>query len=745
MGASSTMDASSTTGFLCYPWPKLPEALPLELDQDLQSLFDEYYNLLSQYSIQANNRTRAQKKMTDEQMLAEWRGPWIAYWLNSETKTNAVLNWLSEAIHIESDYVDDISYEDAINLFLSVFILLKLEKHTEALMELCSWQRSIALKLDQTQKNIALDTINEVDDDLDHEPQEDKCKRWEQILSLHLLKTESIATDATFPPVQRKIALTIKEMKNLSPTVYQTEVFQKSVQDTKLGETIAKLSHPAYRIQYPNHDHLLRLYGFSVVLGSVLDSWTPQSKSDSAKMYLSQSPLTGYNEHNKKRMTAGKVFIIALRESSTHIPTLANPLAVFFLCSADNFRNAWRDWLSWSLDSDGYQVGKITDVRLFYEQTMSYLATLRQNTANWRVVTKKWESSLVYIIDRTFILRKMMNTINIDVHQRCSNCGNTRCVQKEFVRLNDDPKFLQDWSGVGVTKVPKAEQMKPRKSRQASQCPKLVHPDHFGLKCIAPNEKIINECGRHIILLYDGKELVDFVYYNAFSIDNGTYSKMKLYSQSSLGVQPVKRGKKFANWTIGQMIPFGARQPSGGRLADHYTVYAGIEAETLEGLTILFEQAEISTIMLLTARSVHPKLAEKIKDASSVCERLGLCGLNVFNCNGYTAPLHFDRDSTPCLSAQIVLQARQDWSEFSFVALQYGYYIQTRENTLWSFNSSYLHGTMLPSESTILGLRNGTTASVGPHLTTRLRDQTRAARNQSVRDNFQVRNHIWGA
>lgn len=58
-------------------------------------------------------------------------------------------------------------------------------------------------------------------------------------------------------------------------------------------------------------------------------------------------------------------------------------------------------------------------------------------------------------------------------------------------------------------------------------------------------------------------------------------------------MKPVHRGGKFAFWTSGQMFPFGARQPSGGRLADHYGFYAGIDADTYEGVRVLFEHAKV--------------------------------------------------------------------------------------------------------------------------------------------------------
>lgn len=84
-----------------------------------------------------------------------------------------------------------------------------------------------------------------------------------------------------------------------------------------------------------------------------------------------------------------------------------------------------------------------------------------------------------------------------------------------------------------------------------------------------------------------------------------------------------------------------------------------------------------------TAKGFHRKLWRNMKDASRMCERVGLAGVNVFDCRNYTSPQHADEDCVRSLCAQILLNAEEKWSEFSFCATQYGYYIETRENTLW--------------------------------------------------------------
>lgn len=99
----------------------------------------------------------------------------------------------------------------------------------------------------------------------------------------------------------------------------------------------------------------------------------------------------------------------------------------------------------------------------------------------------------------------------------------------------------------------------------------------------------------------------------------------------------------------------------------------------------------MSATIPATARSVHPELVQKIRSQSKLCERVGLSGLNLFNCSGYTAPQHRDKDATPSLCAQFILQAEEKWSEFGFCALQYGYYFESQENTLWQVHITIIY------------------------------------------------------
>ncbi|KAJ3991673.1 hypothetical protein F5050DRAFT_1715896 [Lentinula boryana] len=812
--------------------PKFPESLEHILDACLK----EHQALHSAHSENARLTRDGHKKLISEHDLIPWRTHWTELLLHSPQKV-IVYNinfigladdsaWLVEAVHIEAS--EEITHEDAMNLFLSVFILVNYGYVQLALDELIGWQRFLALKFSDQQRNLVLDVINQVDDELydpvspdtDTEDMKmdqllapkvanrklpakkvikslefyvNRCLAWQQILQDHLL---NLPTDesVTFVPMQRKVALTIQEMKKVPASIYTQSKFIAAVKSSGIGTTITELSNPAYGYKHgndPHHAQLLRLHGFGLVLGSLLDDWTPKPWKDLAKESLMQDPPQKYHTQNLKAMKTGKNLFQALKKYPYLIPNVSNPASVFFLCSEENFTSAWNQWLSWVLDAAGYRVYD-TIIHNLYSNTLDYLSTMASNNSLWQDIKRHWDPTIVLIVEQTLNLRQLLHNIDSHAHgpevKHCAQCTgqkeSKKCIQHIKVRLNNDPAFVARWNKVGVTLVPEHERMRPRPARKASSSTsRIVHPNDIdvkqsdgtwtkGLRHIAADEEIIQRCGKQIYLFFEGHELneslvqCDFVWYEAFSRGNdGEFARLLRYSKTATGVQPVHRGGYYRLATLSvfqielnlNLILSTITGVSGTLLIVASTsddlsgagvptiIHAGIEVETYEGINILFEQAQMSAIILRTARAIHPDLVAKIRSSSAACERVGISGLNLFNCNGYTAPQHLDEDCTPSLSAQFILQAEQKWSEFGFCALQYGYYIKTRENTLWSFNSGLLHGTMLPSEQTILRLRGGAngTASIGSHTTTRKRDQRRAENNEQTRQNYNLRDRAW--
>jgi hypothetical protein len=58
-------------------------------------------------------------------------------------------------------------------------------------------------------------------------------------------------------------------------------------------------------------------------------------------------------------------------------------------------------------------------------------------------------------------------------------------------------------------------------------------------------------------------------------------------------VKEVKRGAQFKHFSEGSMIPKGSREAMGGAEGDTYTLYAGMEAVSLEDIDSLFDDAEV--------------------------------------------------------------------------------------------------------------------------------------------------------
>ncbi|KAF9068231.1 hypothetical protein BDP27DRAFT_1364257 [Rhodocollybia butyracea] len=351
---------------------------------------------------------------------------------------------------------------------------------------------------------------------------------WQRYIALNTSEDSTIV----FELKQHTVALTIQSMKKITPLVFKTAEFTNAVAKSGLALTILKLSHPAYgynHSQDPHHARLLRLHGFGLVLGDILARWTPEVWASEAGMLLS----------------------------------------------------TWEQWLSWSLDAAGYRVYNVRVPDLYWN-TMKYLKDLTGNAHNFSGIRETWDPTILLIVEETLLLRGFLEELDVHAHnpevKHCSKCTEQpmekRCVQHVNVTLNEEPEFISRWTGVGVSKVPTEQQMKPRREPKAMQSvAQIIHPDDIGthgLKCIMADEEVLQRCGKQIFKLFRNNKL-----------------------------------------------------PSGGRRADHYTFYAGITAETYEGIIILFEQAKLSAMVMRTARAIRPELVNKINEQSKACERYG--------------------------------------------------------------------------------------------------------------------------
>ncbi|KAJ3832968.1 hypothetical protein F5878DRAFT_633797 [Lentinula raphanica] len=377
------------------------------------------------------------------------------------------------------------------------------------------------------------------------------------------------------------------------------------------------------------------------------------------------------------------------------------------------------DWCTRDqLTSEGKRM-KVIDVKTFKNE-------------RWRTIIKK-----------TWWLRQLRKQSEKHAQEliHCQEClklrGSERCCQYVYqphitrglspnARTERMRILREELRGAGVTMVPEKYQVKCQDDDVKNV--KMYHPNSVGntnpvkLDGLEPDVAIIKRCGHQLMIVLEEediseedihrvdwntinkKDIVDIIWWRPF--DDEKLALLQDTIVESTGVQALKRGGQFRSFGGGEMIPIGARTPSGGRKGDAYTSYAGLEASTQHGLEMLFNQAATSAIMIGAAKIVYPKLAINLRDSSIECDRIGMTGANIYNCTGYMAPIHQDEDVTRGLCVQALLSADTTYKEYAFCNVEYQYYITTTTNCMWSFKSDNLHGTMLPSTETTKNLNS---------------------------------------
>lgn len=85
---------------------------------------------------------------------------------------------------------------------------------------------------------------------------------------------------------------------------------------------------------------------------------------------------------------------------------------------------------------------------------------------------------------------------------------------------------------------------------------------------------------------------LDFFTFNAFS--PVIHERLLTHHGRLRTVKVVKKGKNFESFSTGLMYAMGFRKPMGGCPGSGYSVYEGMQAETLDGLETLFDHAEVT-------------------------------------------------------------------------------------------------------------------------------------------------------
>ncbi|KAJ3967149.1 hypothetical protein EV361DRAFT_871851 [Lentinula raphanica] len=543
----------------------------------------------------------------------------------------------------------------------------------------------------------------------------------------------------------------IKAMKEVKKNIYTCPAFRRAIKDAGLTNTIEEISSPLF-LNRPRNSQALQLelkYRIADQLSDVLDRWTPTFITTSwpikSTTYLAQ-------KEGKKKLSGPKEFLELFDSEANLLPGAQNISYCFFLANLHTFRYNYDRWLGSALEEIGYNVTKFNNEKSlgdFYSRVISLMIkwctekiqTRDGLTSEYAIDLKSFERPLWrVIIKQTVKLRLLKQTASKYAKQlkNCEGCKelppSLRCTQYLYfphimTGLNPDEKeakltkLRDELIGCGITMVGSDEQIQPRKPKKVKTKHRrtyntdMYHPDAIGktnpltLQCVQPNEDIVRRCGHQLCLIVDEEDpntpmsqIVDWATVNQKA--NETLAVLQDAVVESTGVSALKRGAQFESYSGGTMVPLGSRTASGGRAGDTYTSYAGLDATSEKGLDILFNQAAIADIMRAAAVHAHSKIVDKLEDWCNECDHMGMTGANIYNCTGYMAPIHRDHDTTRGLCTQVLLSADSSQHEFSFCNIEYKYFIATTTNCLWSFHSSDLHGTMLPSKQTVASLNS---------------------------------------
>ncbi|KAJ3889810.1 hypothetical protein GG344DRAFT_66794 [Lentinula edodes] len=478
---------------------------------------------------------------------------------------------------------------------------------------------------------------------------------------------------------------------------------------------------------------------------------------------------------------------------------------IFFLTSFESFDYNFNRWLAPALLALNYQVSNLSSQNKLFNlysqiiQQIHRLCTVKHQ-GSFELERCEMDNHLKVIVKCTFDFREALKSAGQQASKLrgCTKCQelpfDQHCVQyryfprfgpglSEAERTRRADILAEEMKHTSVTLVPPHEQMIPKPIKAGIPIKPIYSPNSYGeqykysLTPLTADEDILHRCGHQLYLILDEEEdqmdpnrfhvqwgdgkvpvPFNFAWYGAFS--QSALKFLQKVAVSTTGVKPLKRGGQFQGYHTGNMTPIGSRLASGGRELDSYGPYSGLDSSSIQGINMLFDQAiatssQVSQLMLETTRKAHPALVKKIIELSKECDRLGLTGANVYNCTGYVAPGHRDKDAAPTsatMNTFIMWYQEQTFSGRLFNEFYIWDYLINI--LLRSFDANFVHGTMLPSQRTLRNLnslasssmlhqKRGVTASNGHHLTVTRKNLKRAQENAAIRKQYQLREQYW--
>ncbi|KAK7055237.1 hypothetical protein R3P38DRAFT_2499179 [Favolaschia claudopus] len=532
----------------------------------------------------------------------------------------------------------------------------------------------------------------------------DLCCHWNSVLHRTFFESQSVETNTAY----KEAVLVLRQMRQVHLT---TTDWVQVVHRSGLGKTICDISEQSMLVEGNNAaaDQMFLQNRAQDSFCETLDKWVKESVDwKCTPLQFKAIPLPGSQPMDQQH-PHGPGFKLwqILKQDDDFIPRRRLPNSICLFTSEITFQRAWDEWLAPKLQKN-YDLTHVVPAQLY----STFMQVIREQQRK----IKSLKPAFGKILTRTIELRKYDQNTTTWVHKRrpvdgsanhlppnaCPKCVSEReasWCRKQITVRQQDVEWLR---GHGITLAPPGERLKP-KPRPAEHAdrppPKIFSPDELALQgciltAIKKEEAIVTRCGTQIIELCsaDGKVL-DVVVYGAFPQD--VLERMKEHHHTPTKCKPLLRGSQFEGLGGGKMEAHGSALPKGGRGGSAYGPIAGFTANSLDDMDIIFNEVEDNTMMMIAMRAYLPEGYQELLKETEAADKLGKTGTTTYRCTKYSAPQHTDEDV--CRGCCMTIEWHANPGEYGFCFPSYGYYVMTEANTFWTFLSSMLHGTMLPS------------------------------------------------
>ncbi|KAF8993065.1 hypothetical protein BDZ89DRAFT_1053887 [Hymenopellis radicata] len=449
------------------------------------------------------------------------------------------------------------------------------------------------------------------------------------------------------------------------------EEWIKLIKSSQLAGLLLRLSEMA-EVAIKGDDssrHLFPLLRLDTAVMKLLDDWIPAAvlaslPREGPKFIPTPSAYMSSNATLLRNDDAEK-FLQLFEQHPELIPRIEEPSSIGFLLNYDNFLRCYEDWLGPALQLCNICLEAVTPKILFD----NLWRLLNKATRHHKRPFDSPNPTLALLINRTIDLKRSpkrlkeklfkyqpkLHTDKPTAAVGCTACEHTdkRCSELVWV----SHKELSHLAGCGMSLHERAHVMLPQASKD-SACPtRVVHPAELSLKPIKPDEEIIQRCGHHIILLVAKPD------------------EMRVK-----GAVHRIWDRRLTSSSIMRMIR---------RLYPEFKVITTISSVEIH-VVLLLPALKLFAAMKPLSRGQQFRFwsggtmicfgARQPSGGGPGDNYTTYAGMDCYTMNGMNA------------SFDMIL-----FAEYAFCQPEWGYYIITRANTIWSFSSADLHGTMLPS------------------------------------------------